>query len=460
MSVVVVGANHRTAPLDLLERMAVDAERLPKLLHALDAGPDISEVVLLTTCNRTEVYVVAERFHAAYGEIRDFFSDLTFLPPEQFADRLYVHYDDHAIRHLFEVSAGLDSAVPGEHEILGQVRGAWDLAREERTARRGLNLLFRHALEVGKRSRTETSISRHVTSVSQAGVILAGERLAEIRGSSPPATTDECTAAGARAGLAGARAVVVGAGAMGRGIGAFLSDAGVEELVVVNRSADRAAELVARLAGGRGDLRLRSRGIEDIAEVLVGADVVFTTTAAPATLVGPELVRPALEGRTSPLVVVDIAMPRDVDPAVGALDGVELLDMDAVAAFTDAGIARRRREVVAVREIVEEELRRFAAVTNSRQAAPVITSLRERAEQIRQLELERSGARLTELTDAQRDAVEAMTRGLVAKLLHEPTVRLRDAAGSSRGDRLAASIRDLFDLTEPDVAPSAVDVDG
>lgn len=459
VSIVVVGANHRTAPLDLLERMAIDGDRLPKLLHALDAGSDTSEVVLLATCNRTEVYVVAERFHGAYAEIRDFFSDLTFLPPEQFAERLYVHYDDHAVRHLFEVSAGLDSAVPGEHEILGQVRGAWDLARCEGTARRGLNLLFRHALGVGKRARTETSISRHVTSVSQAGVILAGERLAEVRCGARPEVTDSCTAAGARAGLAGARAVVVGAGAMGQGVASFLADAAVSELVVVNRTPERAEELVARLAVDRDGVVVRAAGLDELPGALSGVDVVFTTTSAPDAVVTTDLVRPVLAGRNSPLVMVDIAMPRDVDPAVGGLDGVELLDMDAVAAFTDAGIAARRREVVAVREIVEEELRRFASVTNSRQAAPVITSLRERAEMIRRVELERSGSRLSELTDAQRDAVEAMTRGLVAKLLHEPTVRLRDAAGSSRGDRLAASIRDLFDLTEPDVAPSAVDVD-
>ena len=139
-----------------------------------DAGADTSEVVVLATCNRTEVYLIAERFHGAYAEVRDFFADLTFLPPERFAESLYVHYDDQAVRHLFEVAAGLDSAVPGEHEILGQVRDAWELARVEGTARRGLNLLFRHALEVGKRARTETSIARHVTSVSQAAVILAG----------------------------------------------------------------------------------------------------------------------------------------------------------------------------------------------------------------------------------------------------------------------------------------------
>src|SRR5690606_24078779 len=148
------------------------AERLPKLLHGLDACEDVSEVAMLATCNRTEVYFVAERFHSAYGQIRDFFCDLTHLPPDLFAEHLYVHYDDQAVRHLFQVAAGLDSAVPGEHEIQGQVRQAWQTARDEGTARRSLNMLFRHALEVGKRARTETRISHHVTSVSQAAVIM------------------------------------------------------------------------------------------------------------------------------------------------------------------------------------------------------------------------------------------------------------------------------------------------
>jgi glutamyl-tRNA reductase len=185
---------------------------------------------------------------------------------------------------------------------------------------------------------------------------------------------------------------------------------------------------------------------------------VFAATGAPEAVVGPDLVAPALVGRAEPLVVVDIAMPRDVDPAVGDLAGVELLDMEAVAAFTEAGIAGRRREVAAVREIVEEEIARHGAAANARHVAPVITALRERAEAIRRAELERSNGRLAGLTDAQRDAVEAMTRGLVAKLLHEPTVRLRDAAGSSLGDRLADSVRDLFDLldgSDPLVAGTA-----
>ena len=406
--------------------MAVTGDRLPKLLHDLDAGEHTSEVVVLATCNRTEVYMVAERFHGAYQEVRDFFADLTFLPPEQFAESLYVHYDEQAVRHLFEVAAGLDSAVPGEHEILGQVKDAWDSARTEGTARRGLNLLFRHALEVGKRARTETSIARHVTSVSQAAVILAGDRLG---------------------GLAGKRAVLVGAGAMGRGMGSFLADAGVAELVVANRTLERASELAATAAHGRPALTATAVGLGDLQAELGNADVVFAATGAPDVVVTTDVVAAGVADRTDPLLVVDIAVPRDVDHAVGQLDGVDLLDMDAVAAFTEAGVAGRRREVSAVQRIVDAEMDRFAAQVNARGVAPVVTALRERAEAVRQAELDRSAGRLSSLTPEQREAVEAMTRGMVAKLLHDPTVRLKDAAGSSRGDRLADSLRDLFDLS-------------
>jgi glutamyl-tRNA reductase len=240
-------------------------------------------------------------------------------------------------------------------------------------------------------------------------------------------------------------------------MGAFLADAGVAELVVANRTAERAAELVRQATAGRDHLSARAVGLDDLPSAMAGADVVFAATGAPDAVVTPDLVAPALVGRAEPLVVVDIAMPRDVDPAVGDLAGVELLDMDTVAAFTEAGIAGRRREVAAVREIVEEEITRHGAAANARQVAPIITALRERAETIRGAELDRSAGRLSGLTDAQREAVEAMTRGLVAKLLHEPTVRLRDAAGSTRGDRLADSVRDLFDLLDgPEPVADAV----
>jgi glutamyl-tRNA reductase len=447
VSVVVVGANHRTAPLDLLERMVVAGDRLPKLLHDLDAGPDVSEVAVLATCNRTEVYVVAERFHGAYSQVRDFFGDLTFLPPDLFADSLYVHYDDHAVRHLFEVAAGLDSAVPGEHEILGQVRSAWDVARSEGTARRSLNLLFRHALEVGKRARTETRISRHVTSVSQAAVVMAGEHLAGRDGALLDASTEH-----ARDGLSGRRVVLVGAGTMARAMASFLADAGVAELVIANRTQGRAEELASSIAArttGEGAAALptvRGVGLDSLTGALADADVLMTATNATGSVVSFDHVEAAVTGREHGLLVVDVAVPRDVDPAVASLDGVEVLDMDAVAARTEANLAARHAETDAVRAILAEELDRFTASSNAREVAPVVTALRDQAEQLRRGELERFAARLDGLDAEQREAVEALTRGVVAKLLHSPTVRLKDAAGSSRGDRLADSLRDLFDL--------------
>lgn len=425
MAVVVVGANHRTAPLELLERMAVDGDRMPKLLHGLDAGDHTSEVVVLATCNRTEVYLVAERFHGAYQEVRDFFADLTYLPPEHFAENLYVHYDDQAVRHLFEVTAGLDSAVPGEHEIHGQVRNAWEAARAEGTARRGLNLLFRHAVEVGKRARTETRIGQGVTSVSQASVLLAEQHLG---------------------GLAGRSVVVVGAGAVGRAVASFLADAGVGTLVIANRSAAPAEAIVEQCRIRVPAAEVRAVSLDDLPAELVDCDVVITATDAPDPVLDVHTVAGCLDRRTSPLVVVDVAMPRDVDPRVALLDGVEVLDMAAVASFTDASRAERLREVQAVEAIVEQELERYAAASSAREVAPVIGSLHDHAEQVRAGELDRFAARLAALDPADRELVEALSRGIVAKLLHGPTVRLKDAAGTSQGDRLADSLRDLFDL--------------
>lgn len=443
MSVVVVGANHRTAPLEVLERMAVTGDRLPKLLHSLDGADDVAEVVVLATCNRTEVYLVAERFHAAYSQVRDFFGDLTFLPPDLFADSLYVHYDDHAVRHLFEVTSGLDSAVPGEHEILGQVRAAWDIARAEGTSRRGLNLLFRHAIEVGKRARTETRIAHHVTSVSQAAVVMAGERLFDPRHES---VVSKCAGTRAATGLSGRRALVVGAGSMARGMAGFLADAGVAELVIANRTESRAVALAATLAEQGAAEQVRGVGLDRLPAELREAEVLFCATDATEPVVTVEHLQLATEQRSDALLVVDVGMPRDVDPAADALDLVDLLDMADVAALTEANLAARRAEAEAVHAIVADELVRYAGTVSAREVAPVVTALREQAEGVRRSELERFAARLDGLSADQRDAVEALTKGMLAKLLHNPTVQLKDSAGSTRGDRLADSVRDLFDL--------------
>jgi glutamyl-tRNA reductase len=418
VSIVVIGLNHRTAPLDLLERTAVDDARLAKALDDLLGRDHVSEAVLLSTCNRTEVYAVAEKFHGAYHDIRSFLCEQSFLPPEQVSDHLYVHYDADAAQHLFTVAAGLDSAVLGENEILGQVRAAWDAAQREGAAGAALNLLFRHALEVGKRVRTETGISRHIASVSQAAVAMATERIGP---------------------LAGRRVLVLGAGEMGESMVRVLGDAGVSELCIANRTWQTAVELAQQVGG-------RAVRLADLAGALREADVLLTSTGATSIMIEhAELASVAAE-RDTKLLVVDVAVPRDVDPAAGDLPNITLLDMDDLRAFAEVGIGERQLEVAGVQRLISDELERFVGVSTAREVAPLVASLRAGADEIRQGELDRLAPRLDGLTDRQRDAVEAITKGIVAKLLHQPTVELKDAAGTARGERLAEALRDLFGL--------------
>jgi len=411
--------NHRTASLDLLERTAVDDARLPKVLHDLCARTNLSEAVVLSTCNRTEVYAIAEKFHGGYDDVRNFFVDLSFLPSEDFADHLYVHYDDAAVSHLFRVAAGLDSAVLGESEILGQVGSAWDRARTEGTTGSALNLLFRHALEVGKRVRTETGIGRGITSVAQAAVAMASDRLGS---------------------LDGRRVLLLGAGEMAEGMATSLAAAGVGDVVVANRTWETAKTLANNVGG-------RAVRLADLAAELVTADVLLTSTGARTIMLEFADLASAMGHRAGrPLLIVDIAMPRDVDPSAGELDGVTLLDMDDLRRFVDLGVHGRRLEAERASEIVDDELVRYRSTTSAREAAPLVTALRERAEAVRAAELDRLKGRLADLDERERAAVDALTKGIVAKLLHEPTVRLKDAAGTAKGDRLNDALRDLFDL--------------
>jgi len=420
VSVVVIGLNHRSTPLDLLERMTIGDAALSKALHDLISRTDVSEAVVLSTCNRTEVYAVAERFHGAYQDIRDFLAEVAFLAPEDFSDHLYVHYDAPAVAHLFGVAAGLDSAVLGESEILGQVKQAWERAREEAAAGPTLNLLFRHALEAGKRARTDTAIGRHITSVSQAAVAMAAERLD---------------------GLDGRVALVLGAGDMGEAMALGLAKAGTQ-LVIANRTWDTAVSLAERTGG-------RAVRLGEVPSTLGGVDVLLTSTGAATPIVEADELAPFLEARAGrPLLIVDIAVPRDVDPSVGSLPGVTLLDMDDLRAFASAGEVAREGEVAGVRSIIDDELERYLSASSAREVAPIIVALRDRAEVVRQAEVERYRSRLGELDPQQVAAVEALTQGIIGKLLHDPQLALKDAAGSPRGDRLVAALRDLFDLDD------------
>jgi len=421
VSVVVIGLNHRTMPLDLFERMTVDGARLPKALHDLSSREHVGEVVVLSTCNRTEVYAVAERFHGAYQDIRNFLSEMAFVAPEEFLDHLYVHYDREAIRHLFSVAAGVDSAVIGEAEILGQVRSAWQHAQAEGATGPVLNLLFRHAVETGKRARTDTDIARGTASMSHAAVEMAADRLGS---------------------LAGRRVLILGAGDMAEGMASALLDAGVDGVSVSNRTWRKARTLADRVGG-------QAVRLSDLSTALVEVDLMLTSTGASVPVVERDDFAPVMEERHGrPLLIVDIAVPRDVDPAVRSLPGVTVLDMDDLRQWAQVGRDRRTKEVAAVAGIVHDEIERFLAATSARSAAPLVSALHRRAEELRAAELERFRSRLDGLDERQRTAVEALTRGLMAKVLHEPTVKLKALAGTPTGDRLAEAMRQLYDLDD------------
>jgi glutamyl-tRNA reductase len=417
MSILVIGVNHRSGPLSVLERLTLSTDEVPKAVTSLARRDNVREVLVLSTCNRTEIYAVTERFHGAYADIRDFLCDLGHIAPDDLHPHLYSHHDDAAVRHLFEVAAGLDSAVVGEAEILGQLRQAWEVAQREGGARTSLNLLFRHAVGVGKRARTETGIARGTASISHAAVEMAIEHHGTIEGR---------------------RVAVLGAGAMGEGIAVALHGAGVGDVVVVNRTPERGRALAERING-------HAIGLEGLADVLAEADVVLTSTGADAPLVTRSLVG-SLDRVDRPLLIVDIAVPRDVEPGVGELPGVTVLDLEDLVAWADRGRALRLAEVDRVVEIVVAEAERFAVESAALQAAPLVAALRERAEEIRRTEIARHGKRLTGAGEADLELIEAITKGLVAKLLHEPSVRLRNQAGTPQGERNAAAVADLFDL--------------
>ena len=420
MSVVVVGLSHRTVPLELLERLTVPRRLLPKALGDLCSRPFVSEAVLLSTCHRTEVYVVAERFHGAMQDVRHFLSETAFVPPEEFSDHLYTYNDEAAAQHLFRVAAGLESLVVGESQILGQVRDAWEAARQEGAAGPRLSVLFRHAVEVGKRARAETGIGRGIASLSQAAVFMARERLGT---------------------LADRRVLVVGAGEMGeRVVADLVASHGASDLAIANRTWERALALASRVGG-------RAVQLEALPEALAEADVVFTSSSGSDVVVEEDMLAPVAAARQGrPLLMVDLGMPRNVDPSVRQLPEVTLLDLSDLQDFVEAGLDQRRKEVGAVRTMVAEEVARYLDASTAREVAPTVAALRERGERLRAAELDRFRSRLAGLEPRQREAVEALTRGLVAKLLHDPTVRLKDAAGSARGERLAEALRELFDL--------------
>jgi len=411
--------NHRTVPLPVLERVTVPAALVPKALRDLAGREYLAEVALLSTCNRTEVYALCTKFHPGVADATDFLAEQAGMGSADLAEHVYSYYDEAAVAHLFGVAAGVDSVILGEGQILGQVRDALRVAEEEGTAQQGLARIFRHAIEVGKRSRAETGIGRGAVSLSSAAVALAAERLGT---------------------LVERRVLVLGAGEMGEGMARSLAGSGVAELAVAGRGTERSTELAIRVGG-------RAIPIEQLPQALVAADLVLTSTGAVEVVITQEEAELAMQRRFGrPLLIIDIAVPRDVDPGVADVPGVTLLDMDDLKAFAESSMDRRRREVARVRRIISAELERLRAGRTAREVAPLVSALRSRGEDIRLAELERFRSKLDAVDPRTAEAIEALTRGIVAKLLHEPTVRVKEAAGSGRGELYADALSALFGL--------------
>jgi glutamyl-tRNA reductase len=421
MRLLLVGTSYQRAPVELRELLAYDPSLRREALERLSAGG--TEAAVLSTCNRTEVYAVGDEPSGLEKRIYGELAGLSGLSRSELEPALYTVTDEAAAMHLFRVAAGLDSMVPGEAQILGQVREAYEAARGADTAGSTLHRLFRQALRVGKRVRTETAIGENPASVSSAAAQLA-ERVFDD--------------------LAGRRILLIGAGKTADLTAANLISRNVGEIVVANRSSKRAEALARRFDG-------RAVGLDEVERELAHVDVVVASTSSQGYLVtAAQAERAMRERRGRSIFFIDIAVPRDVDPAVNDLEGCYVYDIDDLERVVAESVAGRREEAVRAEAIVSEEADHFRAWQLSLDVVPAISSLRARAESIRREELERAQGRLGALSPTQRRAVEALTSQIVAKLLHQPTVRMKEAAGAADGVIYADAVRHLFGLDERD----------
>ena len=428
MSVLVVGMSHNSAPVAVLEQVARDPEGALKLIRDVYDVEHVVEATVLATCNRIEVYAEVDRFHGSVEAISRLILEPSTETDDLLVPHLYVHYDDAAVSHLFHVASGLDSMVPGESQVLGQAREALRVGQESGAVGPALNSLFQQALRVGKRAHAETDIDR-------AGPSLVASALAE---------------AVAHLGRSeGLRCLVVGAGAMASLSVATLSRAGAGPTVIANRTPAHAARLAAQYGG-------RAIGLDGVPAELDAVDLVVSCTGAIGTVLDVQVLRDA---RTSdaPLVVIDLALPRDVDPAVSAEPGVMLVDLATLA--TDLEGTGERPEVADVRSIVAQELSAYLAARHSASVTPTVVALRTMATAVVDAELRRLAGRLPELDDAARAEIEHTVRRVADKLLHQPTVRVKELANETGAISYATALAELFELN-PDAVEAVTRVEG
>ncbi len=422
--ILLVGVNHTTAPVALRERLAMGGsvliEALTRFGQANGHGPTLlPEGVILSTCNRLELYAVTADLQQGREKLIGFLSENRQVPVEEFADSLYIKSDRDAVLHLTRVACGLDSMLVGEPQILGQVTEAYRAALSHYTTGPVLNTLFRHAIQAGKRARTETTISQHASSVPSAAALLAEQEMNN---------------------LEGRVVLVMGAGEMGQIAARSMVSRGARSIIVANRTYDRGLLLARELNG-------EAMTFDRQAEALVRADIVVTATDAPHLLLTTDKVRAAMAKRPErPMLIIDIAVPRDTDPAVAEIPGVRLFDIDDLHDVVNGNLAAREREIPQVEVIAAEEAGAFMQWLHTLGVIPTITDLRRRAESVKASELDKAFRRLGDVSEQDRQVITAMAHALVNKLLHEPTVRLKEHAAQGDGYLYTEVVRELFGL--------------
>lgn len=428
MSILLFGVSHRSAPVSVLEQLSIDESEQVKIVDRVLQSPLVTEAMVLSTCNRVEVYAVVEAFHGGLSAIGQVLSDHSGMSMGELTKHAYVRYSEAAVEHLFAVASGLDSAVVGEQQVLGQVRRSYSAAEANRTVGRVLHELAQRALSVGKRVHSETSIDAAGASVVSVALGIAERKLG---------------------GLGAKTAVVIGAGSMGALSSAHLTRAGIGKVHVLNRSLARAQRLAGKIR--QSGVLAEARTLDRLAEVLTDADVVVSCTGAVAPVVSLADVHHALatarrDETTRPLVICDLGMPRDVDPAVAGLPGVWLIDVERVQREPSAHAASA--DVAAARHIVATEVAGYLAGQRMAEVTPTVTALRQRAADVVEAELLRLDNRLPGLDSAERDEVARTVRRVVDKLLHAPTVRIKQLASAPGGDSYAEALRELFQLDQ------------
>jgi glutamyl-tRNA reductase len=441
VSVLVVGLSHKSAPVAVLERAAVSGDTLTKLLRDVVHAEPVAEAFVVSTCNRVEVYAEVDRFHAAVTAICELLARHCGVPAQELTQYLYVHYEDRAVSHLLAVAAGLDSMVVGEDQILGQVRSAVKLAAEHGTAGRVLSELGRLALRTGKRARAETAIGRAGLSLLSVAIELAADCLGPLHPGPDP--------------LAGRDVLIVWAGSMSALAAATAARAGAASIAVANRTREHAERLAASVSTVSTTGPTTITGLDDLPAAIAAADVVISCTGASGQVIMADIVSAALAVRKAagkapsnprgPLVIMDLAMPRDVEPAVAGLPGVVLIGMDQLSEHASAV---RDDDVAAVRAILEAELAAYQSAMDAARVAPTVVALRAKAANVVDAELARLAGRLSAdgLSGHALDEIAQTVRRVVDKLLHAPTVRVKELAGSPGGEEYAAALRVLFDL--------------